>query len=251
MRKGDESVKILLITVAGLSSRFSKSLGRECLKCLYHERDIRECLLYRMLQQSPFFDKYIIVGGFRFDELKDVLERDFTEFRDKMILVENEKYAEYGSGYSLYAGLKAAFKLEFDELVFAEGDLYVDAGSFGKVCTAKNNVITRNAEPILASKAVAYYFDVQYGIHYIYDTSHSTLEIREPFLGIFNSGQIWKFAQPDKLRETVQKMDAKAWQGTNLELIQRYFGGLDEKEYEMVAFERWVNCNTVDDYKSI
>lgn len=244
-------MKILLITVAGLSSRFSKSLGRECLKCIYHEKDIRECLLYRMLKQSPSFDKYIIVGGYRFEELQSVLENDFTEFQDKIILVENEKYAEYGSGYSLYAGLKAAFQMEFDELVFAEGDLYVDAASFEKVCSISNNVITRNAEPILASRAVAYYYDTQYGIHYIYDTSHSALEIKEPFLGIFNSGQIWKFAQPARLRQTVHDMDEKEWQGTNLELIQRYFGGLDEKAYEMVAFERWVNCNTVEDYKSI
>lgn len=245
-------MKILLITVAGLSSRFSQSLGRQSLKCIYFETDIRESLLYRMLNQPVTFDKYIIVGGFMFDELAAALKGTaFDEFRDKIILVENEQYAVYGSGYSLYRGLEAAAAIPFDELVFAEGDLYVDGESFASVCAAGKNVLTRNNEPILASSSVAFYYDLQYGIHYIYDTSHSALVVKEPFQGIFNSGQIWKFAQPERLTAVMEQMSAADWQGTNLELVQRYFGGLSKDCYEMVALKKWINCNTVADYNKI
>lgn len=33
-------MRILLVTVAGLSSRFSQSVGYPCLKCLYHEEKV-------------------------------------------------------------------------------------------------------------------------------------------------------------------------------------------------------------------
>lgn len=245
-------MNILVITVAGLSSRFSRSLGRTALKCIYHEKDLRESLLYRMLNQPVRFDRYIIVGGFLFEELAAALAQPaFASFRERILLVKNEQYAEYGSGYSLYKGLKAAQNLPFQTLVFAEGDLYTDSESFKRVCAAEKNVITCTREPILASSAVAFYYDTAYGIHYIYDTSHSALTIAEPFAGIFNSGQIWKFAQPERLRSVMAEMTDRDWRGTNLELIQRYFGGLSETEYDRIELKEWINCNTVADYKRI
>lgn len=242
-------MKILIVTVAGLSSRFSESLGRPCLKCLYNENCIEESLLYTMLHQDGEFDYYVIVGGFMYDELKTAVEKEFKEFGDKILLVENERYADYGSGYSLYLALQKILDKDFDEVIFAEGDLYVDRESFRKIYDNANNVITCNTEPILANKAVAFYYDKNYRIHYIYDTEHSTLEINEPFRGIFNSGQIWKFADADRLRTAVASICEEKWKGTNLVLIQEYFGSLSKCEYEIVTFKKWVNCNTVFDYK--
>ena len=42
-------MKVLIITVAGMSTRFSQSVGAPCLKCLYHEGRAKDSLLYRML----------------------------------------------------------------------------------------------------------------------------------------------------------------------------------------------------------
>ena len=249
MLKGERELRILIVTVAGMSSRFSESLGRPCLKCLYYEKCIEESLLYTMLHQNGMFDYYVIVGGFMYDVLETTIEKDFKEFGDRLFLVKNEHYADYGSGYSLYLGLQKIADKDFDEVVFAEGDLYVDRESFKKICDDAKNVITCNTEPILANKAVAFYFDKNYGIHYIYDTSHSFLEINEPFQGIFNSGQIWKFADADRLKKMMQMIDEKEWQGTNLVLIQEYFGGLGKNEYDIVTLKKWVNCNTIHDYK--
>lgn len=244
-------MKILLITVAGLSSRFSKSLGYECLKCIYTPDIPENSILYRMLHQPAKFDKYIIVGGYKYSELKAAIKRMFPEYENRIVLVENKYYAMYGSGYSLYLGLQEAIKYHPVEIIFAEGDLYVDTKSFLKIYESKLSVVTSSMEAILASKAVVFYYDMDYKIHYIYDTGHTLLEIKEPFTGIFNSGQIWKFADYNLVTSVYNKITKKEWQGTNLVFIQKYFQELSKKEYTNIQFREWINCNTVDDFKMI
>lgn len=244
-------MRVMIITVAGVASRFSRSVGRPCLKCLYHKNDIRESLLYHLLSQNSEIDRYVIVGGFRFEELRDTIEQSFDVFRDRITLVKNEHYEAYGSGYSLYLGLEAVRETEYEELLFAEGDLWVDDESFQRIWQESGNVITCNREAILAEKSVAFYYDGQYRIHYIYDTEHAMLEIKEPFLGVFNSGQIWKFSQRERVLEAMQALSAEEWRQTNLCLIQKYFGSLDRGAYQIVALETWINCNTVSDFDRI
>lgn len=244
-------MRVMIITVAGVASRFSRSVGRPCLKCLYHKTDIRESLLYHMLSQNPDMDKYVIVGGFRYDELEETIERDFGEYAGRIMLVKNERYEEYGSGYSLYLGLEAVKEMDYEELVFAEGDLWIDDESFRRIRETPGNVITCNREAILAEKSVAFYFDTQRRVHYIFDTEHAMLEVREPFLGIFNSGQVWKFAGCKRVLEATDRLSAKDWEQTNLRFIQAYFGSLRKEEYEVVPLRDWINCNTVSDYEGI
>lgn len=244
-------MKIMIITVAGIASRFSRSIGIPCLKCLYYKTDIRESLLYHMIHQNPEADKYVIVGGFKYEELKKAVDLFFGEFHDRIILVKNEKYEEYGSGYSLYLGLEAVRDMNYEEMVFAEGDLWVDDESFRRIWRTRGNVITCNHEAILANKSVAFYYDSQYAIHYIFDTNHSMLEIGEPFLGIFNSGQIWKFADRNRVLEAASRLTQEEWEKTNLGFIQQYFGSLNREQYEIVDLRTWINCNTVDDFESI
>lgn len=244
-------MRVLIVTVAGMSTRFSQSLGRSSLKCIYHSNTIEESLLYRLLSQPVEFDRYIVVGGYQFEELQRTIQNQFTEFLDKIILVNNEKYEEYGSGYSLYCGLKAAIELEAEEVVFAEGDLFIDSESFVKTCTSEKSVITCNSEPILASKAVVLYYDEQNQVHYIYDTGHNALVIKEPFLAVYNSGQIWKFTDFRLMKSVFDSIEEQNWQGTNLIFIEKYFRALQREEYEIILFEKWINCNTISDFERI
>lgn len=248
MRGGDEKpMRILLVTVAGLSSRFSQSLGHPCLKCLYHGGDKAKTLLYRLTHMYGF-DRYIIVGGYQYEELSYALKHDYGDLGDRISLVRNDLYEETGSGYSLYLGLCEALKWSCSEIVFAEGDLLVDQKSFTRVCEASGDVVTVNRDTIQASKAVVIYFDRENHIHYIYDTSHNCLEIREPFLSIYNSGQIWKFADWALLRSVIEALGEEGQRGTNLALIQEYFSR--SKHFEIIPFDKWVNCNTVQDYNA-
>lgn len=244
-------MKILIVTVAGMSSRFSESVGYPCLKCLYSEEGIEKTLLYQMLHQEGKFDYYIVVGGFKYEELQAAVRKHFREFGEKLCLIYNEHYKDYGSGYSLYLALKKIEHLDFDEVVFAEGDLHVDRESFRKIVDCPRDVLTCCREAIWADRAVAFYLDERYRIHYLYDTAHHALAICQPFLGIFNSGQIWKFADKERIDNVMNSISEDGWHGTNLVFVQEYFSSLGWDEYEIVTFHKWLNCNTYVDYKKI
>lgn len=244
-------MKVLVVTVAGMSSRFSESVGEEKLKCIYYKRGIEESLLYRLLHYPVKYERYIIVGGYQFDELEKIINLYFGDIRDKIILVKNNHYHDYGSGYSLYLGLEKSAEYEYDELVFAEGDLYFDLESYRRVYKSKKNIITCNGESIIADKAVAFYYDINHKVHYMYDTSHNSFQIGEPFLGIFNSGQVWKFVNRNHLLSVVEHLSIREMTDTNLVIIEKYFETLSEHDYEIIRFNRWINCNTIADFNKI
>jgi len=242
------SKNILIVTVAGQSSRFSKSIGRPCLKCIYYRNSFEESLLYRMLQRHKYFDRIVIVGGNQYDLLKSTVEDKFRNILTKIQLVQNKEYSAYGSGYSLYKGYEAVRDDEFESLVFAEGDLYLDDPSFEKVITSEKNVMTYNRQIIESDKSVAFYIAADGRPHYIYDAKHSLLEINEPFRAIYNSGQVWKFTDPDLLRKVFDGLADTDLQGTNLVPVNGYFQSLKSTDYELIGFDTWINCNTVGDF---
>ncbi len=244
-------MKILLLTAAGMSSRFSKSIGRQCLKCIFYKESIEETLIYKMLKRHIHFDKIVIVGGFMFDNLKSFCDNYFKELNEKIILVNNEKYAEYGSGYSLFLGLEIIKNINYTELVFAEGDLFVDDNGFDAVCMSPKSVMTYNTEPIYADRSVAFYFDKDKKPHYIYDVYHGLLTINEPFLSVFNSGQIWKFKNPELLKKIMCGLEHDELKKTNLIPVNKYFGELSPDETEIIGFKKWINCNTIEDFESM
>ena len=238
-----------IITVAGTSTRFRKSIGKDCLKCIYSEKDEQDTLLMRQLSMCKTFDEIIIVGGYKFSELEAFVNKYLNEYPVKITLVENEHYEDWGSGYSLILGIQEAEKLNVEKIVFLEGDLFFDSNTFRKIVETNNNVVTVNNDPIEAKKAVAFYINEDGKINYIYDTTHSSLSINEPFLGIYNSGQVWKFLDATKLYKFTSELNQKEIEGTNLVLVQKYFGSLNQNEYQVIRFYDWINCNIVEDYR--
>lgn len=244
-------MRAFVVTVAGVASRFNIDLDKPVLKCLYHESSIQDSLLYQLMELSESFDKIVIVGGYLFQQLKETIDSEFQIYKDKIIIVNNVYYQEYGSGYSLFLGLMALQSYPISELVFAEGDLYVDKESFYHVISSPNNVITINRDPILASKSVVLYQDQENKIHYLYDLNHGKLLIQEPFVAIYNSGQIWKINNIYLLFRCINELSEEQHKGTNLVLIQRYFEQLDSSDYEFITMNTWYNCNTVKDYRML
>ena len=242
--------KSVIITLAGTSSRFSRSVGSECHKSFYREAPEDDCLLDWQLDLAKRhgFEQIVLVGGYKYEDLEKFIRDRMTDVNPKMKLVFNEHYHDYGSGYSLLKGIETVSD-RADEVTFIEGDLFFGTESIKKIITSKNDVITVNNEPILSNKAVALYFDAQNYPHYIYDTSHSCLEIHEPFTSIYNSGQMWKFTNPSKLRKVCAGLNQKQIEGTNLEIVQRYYGDISSDKLSIVRVEKWYNCNTVSDYR--
>lgn len=242
-------MKSLIITVAGMSSRFNKDTKENVLKCIYYEDTPANSLLNTQVHKAyNLVDEIIVVGGYKYEDLEHFIRQEMKDVYHKMKLVYNDHYSDYGSGYSLLKGIEVVSS-EATEITFIEGDLFFDSESVEKIITSKKDVISVNNEPILSNKAVALYFDAHSYPHYIYDTSHSCLEIHEPFMAIYNSGQMWKFMNPMRLREICQFLTPEQEQGTNLEIIQKYFGSYKSSRLDIVRINLWYNCNTVADYR--
>ena len=247
-------MRVFLTTVAGSATRFSESIGKPTVKCIYNREDPAKTLLNHMLTQASDYDLFVVVGGFLINELEEYINSQLpSEFSEKVMLINNEQYAEYGSGWSLYLGLDAALKIygkDITEVLFAEGDLFVDDDSFSKVAGSSGSVITVNSEAIKANKAVALYYDLNNVPHYIYDTAHGQLKIDEPFTAIYNSGQIWKFTDISLLSELVLEGNPRRFTGTNLVLINEYFQKLADlgKDIDIISMKTWINCNTINDF---
>ena len=100
-----------------------------------------------------------------------------------------------------------------------------------------------------STAVIADYFDKDNKPKYIYDTSHGILEIKEPFTAVYNSAQIWKFCDTEKLFRTMTDMGEDAHKGTNLVLMNKYYR--DSENIEIIRMNIWVNCNTTADFAKL
>ncbi len=249
-------MKAFITAVAGMATRFSEDLPAPIPKCIYNEGKAAETLLYRIVSAAADFDLIVIVTGFMADDVVDYAEKNLPKkILEKIKFVNNESYSEYGSGWSLYLGLKAVFDSDrdYNEIVFAEGDLYFSEADFKLIDSERSDVITVSTKPIEAKSAVALYFDKKNIPHYIFDTSHGELEIKEPFLSIYNSAQIWKFHDAKRLLGIIEEMSESDFYGTNLVVINKYFqdSALRGERFKIIIMKEWINCNTVSDFRKI
>ena len=244
-------MKCIVITVAGISSRFNKDFSDKRLKAIYHEKNYRETILYQLLSKCNKADKIVVVGGYMFEDLsKYITEKLEKPLREKIDLVYNEFYEELGSGYSLYIGLQQALKYEgLEEIMFVEGDLEIDEESFERVWQSERDVFTYTSETIYSKKAVVVYEDIRHKYHFIYSTQHGSLKITDEFYSLYNSGQFWKFMDIDELKYAMDEFMKINKADTNLLIVQKYFDKRDSKDIEPIKLERWINCNTREDYE--
>ena len=240
----------LVITSAGISSRFSRSLGREALKCLYSESGPQDTILHRQAATGSRLglDPIVVVGGYRFGELQEFCARHLAGVRG-LELVENPAFATTGTLYSLHLGLAALRGRDLGAIVFAEGDLLCDADSFRAVVAGERSVVSACPEPITAERSVVLYFTLEGRVRYVYDPDHRQLVVSEPFRSIHNSAQVWKFHDLARLRTLGEGIGAERFDETNLGFIQEYFRSVPPDEIELVTFQDWFNCNTIADYR--
>lgn len=242
-------MRAAVITVAGISSRFNEGVpeSEKRLKAIYGK--FKYTLLYKLLGKCSYADRIVVVGGYCYDDLEAWCGCLEGSLRGKVALVRNVHYADLGSGYSLWLGIREALASPVDEVLFVEGDLDIDKESFGEVVGSPGSVLTYTHEPIYADKAVVLYRDGAERWRYAFNSSHGLLRIDGEFSCILNSGQVWKFSDIDALRRASDAFIAEERDGTNLRIVQRYLdtGGTPS----LVALRRWTNCNTREDYQRI
>ena len=237
--------RALVITVAGTSSRFRKSLGKDVLKATYQENGLPSILETLLAYAEGYFEDIIIVGGYRYEELEDYITKQ--NLAKNITLVYNAEY-ERGSNESLLCGIRALSK-EYSQVLFAEGDLVIDKASFISIVNSHSNVITNTTIPIEAKTSVIYYFNTNDKLKYKYDTEHKSLYIDEPFTSISNSGQIWKFCDFSVLQRVVNSFTKEDIDETNLLTVSQYFNSIKYNTIEEIQIQKWFNCNTIDDYR--
>ena len=250
-------LKIAIIGVAGVSSRFNKDIPEDekILKCLYYEDSPEDTLIYKLLEKCDYADNIIVVGGYKYDNLSDYINMSVPQnIKEKVTLVYNEHFSDLSSGYSLYLGIDCALNKfnDIDEILFVEGDLDIDNESFLKVVDSPKNVLTFNHEPIYSNKAVVLYQNEKDEYCYLFNSDHGMLSLNEPFKAIFNSGQTWKFKDMELLKKANDNFRENLIEDTNLAIIQKYFDLLDDSdEIDIIGLDHWVNCNTRKDYRLI
>ena len=244
--------RALIVTSAGCSTRFSRSVGKDVLKVLYHEGAPDECLLAEQLALvgKQVFDLIVIVGGYAFEELSDFIQVHYGG-DPRIETVYNDKFREYGSCYSLACGLNVVRGRKLDEIIFMEGDLLFDIASFSSVVTAERDVVTANRCLICANKSVVFYATPDGRLRYVYDTMHSSLRVDEAFTMLGNSGQVWKFRDTALVHEIVDDLGPGLYSDTNLLFVERYFDARGLNHVKFITFDTWFNCNTIDDYRAI
>lgn len=251
----DKILRIAVITVAGISSRFNDGIGedKKTLKAIYSDQEKGQTLLSHLISQCSYADKIIIVGGYKYNELKSYIDSDISApQRNKITTVQNEHYIDLSSGYSLYLGLEAAFKEgNIQDILFVEGDLDIDDRSFQSVVMSDKNVLTGTYETIEACKSVVFYKDPADRYRYAFNSQHGLLHITEPFSEIMNSGQLWKFTDIKMLKKANDEFYITDIGGTNLSIIQKYLDKVSLDSIEIVKFNEWTNCNTHEDYLKI
>jgi choline kinase len=243
--------RALVVTSAGSSTRFSLSIGRDVLKVLYYEDSPIKCLLgdQLCLVNKFGFDYIVVVGGYCFDELESFIARYFPK-ASNIETVYNEKYRECGSCYSFTLGLKALRNRNVDEIIFMEGDLFFDEPSFSALVASPQDVITTNRQLIRSDTSVIFYTTAAGKLRYLYDRHHAKLGINEPFIVLGNSGQVWKFCDVSLLHKLSEDL-MELFDETNLLLVEKYFNARGLSKVTYIAFDIWINCNTVDDYRAI
>lgn len=242
-------MKIAIVAVAGVSSRFNQNESEVVLKGIYTTTDYRKTLLYSILRKCTGFDKVVLVGGYQYKKLEAYIEAHKEEFSFPIQMVCNPYYNDYGTGYTLKVGLEECLKEEScSEIVLIEGDLFFDEASFEGVKASERSVATYNHKVICSNKAVIAYVDLQKRLRYVFSTSHGAVQIPEAFLEVYNSGQIWKFVNIDLVRKLMREFAQKDWERTNLRFVEAYFEEIKEEEREMLPLAIWENCNTRNDY---
>ena len=239
-----------IITLAGKSSRFSRSVGHVCHKSLYQDTPDDNTLLAMQLQllTQAGFREIILVGGFCFDALEEFVKKSHFEIPIK--LVNNKHYEDLGSCYSLCLGIDAV-SCDASSVLFMEGDLLFDDKTFLELVSKEDDAITSTHSIVDARTSVAFYVTPKGNLRYEYDGNHKVLQVREPFVKIGDSGQVWQFANVKRLKDCIKHYDVAEWSGINLVPILDYYRDIDANAIRVCQFRVWFNCNTISDYRAM
>ncbi len=87
-------MRILIITVAGVASRFNADLIEPIPKCIYSEGDKTDSILYRLISRADCADKIIVVGGYMYENILSYAKDMLRDFSDRLEFVYNPHFKD-------------------------------------------------------------------------------------------------------------------------------------------------------------
>lgn len=257
--------KYAIITAAGCSTRFSKSIGFECHKSLTPVDGLDGKSLLKWQIETLIdngVERVFAVGGYMFNIFNSQINNLEQKYKDKVEKVFNSEYFTTGSYLSMFLGFDRMYQLikqnaipEPTSIICVEGDVYASnlAEFVAKPFDYGNCTIrpTTNGKSVLrADRDVIGVIDECGLLSWKYSTKHSEFtNVPSSIKMIFNSGQIWeicmKFLDWRKVHEQLDQQSYK--NDTNLTFID-FFSDEPDTPFEL---KDWVNANTVDDIRTI
>lgn len=255
--------KHAIITVAGSSTRFSKSVNQMAHKSLWPVPALdNKCLLewqIRTLLEAGIED-IVVVTGYMADEVYKAFDRMaiHTDWYRDVHFIYNPSFSTTGSYLSMYLGfikiqelIKNAVAMIPDSVILIEGDVY--ASNLKEFCMLPPTDFdlrpTTNGKSVIrADRDVLGIVSKNDSIYWAYDPYHEALQIPPSFAKyMFNSGQIWEI---NWYSDAIEKIDQYGGtvdeHKTNLSFIE-FFGSSDEP-FEL---KNWTNANTIEDINNI
>lgn len=256
--------KYAIITAAGCSTRFSKSIGFEYHKSLTPVAGLDGKSLLKWQIETLIdngVERVFAVGGYMFNIFVSQINDLEPKYKEKVSAIFNSEYFVTGSYLSMFLGFDRMYQLikqnaipEPTSIICVEGDVYAsNLGEFVTKPFAHSNTIrpTTNGKSVLrADRDVIGVID-DYGLlSWKYSTKHSEFtNIPSSIKMIFNSGQIWeicvKFIDWGNAHKQLDQQSYK--NDTNLTFID-YFSNVPDTPFELKG---WVNANTIEDLNNI
>ena len=257
--------KYAIITAAGCSTRFSKSIGFKCHKSLTPVDGLDGKSLLKWQIETLIdngVEQVFAVGGYMFNIFKSQIDSLEQKYQDKVEKVFNSKYSTTGSYLSMFLGFDRMYQLigygiipEPTSIICVEGDVYASnlAEFVAKPFDYSNCTIrpTTNGKSVLrADRDVIGVIDDCGLLSWKYSTKHSEFtNVPSSIKMLFNSGQIWEICMKSlNWRKVHEQLGQQSYKNdTNLTFID-YFSDKPDTPFEL---KDWINANTVDDLRTI
>lgn len=257
--------KYAIITAAGCSTRFSKSIGFECHKSLTPVDGLGGKSLLKWQIETLIdngVERVFAVGGYMFNIFNSQINNLEQKYKGKVEKVFNSEYLTTGSYLSMFLGFDRMYQLiksgsipEPTSIICVEGDVYAsNLGEFAAMPFDYGNYTIRpttNGKSVLrADRDVIGVIDDCGLLSWKYSTKHSEFtNVPASIKMVFNSGQIWEICMKFlDWRKVHKQLDQQSYKNdTNLMFID-YFSDEPDTPFEL---KDWVNANTVNDIRTI
>ena len=237
-----------LITLAGGSTRFAKSVGivqpvqiNKSTYVLAGNPTILEIQINAMMKFCNINEIYLVVGCGS-ASVGSIIKKYIG--RISIHVIESDNWENTGTAQS--------FKLGFDKIyedhgsacrvTFFEGDILTNFCAL-KLFNRSCDMIAYTNKMIDAKESVIGYKTVHGTYGFAYDSEHTEFPRIEEATQIFNCANVYHFADAKRMHDAISNWHIDEFT-ENLLLFEEYFSAGENEYTQEILVDPWYNCNT-------